>query len=57
MVLTQSEFEGLRTRGGTGIYPTPRDRGEEMKHHISNTEAGTKRCISSSMFGSIQALI
>lgn len=50
MVLTQSEFEDLRTRGGTGIYPTPRDRGEEMKHHISNTEAGKKRCISSSMF-------
>ena len=23
MVVTQSEFEGLRTREGTGIYPTP----------------------------------
>lgn len=50
MVVTQSEFEGLRTREGTGIYPTPRDRGEEMKCPITNTESGTKRCISPSMF-------
>ena len=50
MVVTQSEFEGLKTREGTGIYPTPRDRGEEMKCPITNTESGTNRCISSSMF-------
>lgn len=41
MVVTQAESEGLRTRGGTGIYPTPRDRGEEMKRPITNTESWT----------------